>query len=108
MVIRTRGCMVNLKIIMAAAVIAGAGSFSTLGWGVGMASAAPISPVAPVTTWAQGPGHGHGHGHGHGGGDWVGDWGRPWYGPGWYGGPGISACVSATGPWGYVTGSVCI
>ena len=42
--------------------------------------------------------------------DWHdgGDWGKgPWHGgPGWY--PGIDACISATGPFGYVTGSVCI
>jgi hypothetical protein len=106
-VIRTRGRMVNLKMIMAAAVIGGACSFTALGWGVGMANAVPISPVPPVTTWPQDPGHGHGHGHG--GDDWGGDGGGPWYGgPGWYGAPGISACVSATGPWGYVTGSACI
>lgn len=102
MLICIRGCMVNLKMIMAAAVITGVCSFAALGWGAGMANAVPISPVTPVTTWAQDPDHGHGHGHG---GD---DWGGPWYGPGWYGGPGISACVSATGPWGYVTGSACI
>jgi hypothetical protein len=103
---------VNLKMIMAAAVITGAFSFTALGWGAGLADAVPSPPATPVTTWPQDPGWGHGpgHGHGHGGGDW-GDWGDrgggPWYGPGWYG-PGISACVSATGPWGYVTGSVCI
>jgi hypothetical protein len=80
-------------------------SITASGWGAGIASATPISPVTPVTTWAQGPGHGHGHG----GDDWDGDWGGPWYGPGWYGGaPGINACVSATGPWGYVSGRVCI
>ena len=34
---------------------------------------------------------------------------RAWYGPGYgpYLGP-IQACVSATGPWGYVTGTACI
>ena len=39
----------------------------------------------------------------HGGGDWD-------DGP-WHGGPGfrgIDACVAATGPYGYVTGYVCI
>ena len=99
--------MVKLKMIMAAAIAAGAGSFTALGWGAGMANATPITPDTPLTTWAQDPGHGHGHGHG--GDDWDGDWGGPWNGPGWYGGaPGINACVSATGPWGYVSGSVCI
>jgi hypothetical protein len=35
LVIRTRGCMVNRKMIMAAAVIAGACSVTALGWGRG-------------------------------------------------------------------------
>ena len=69
-----------------------------------MANAVPISPATPVTPWPQNPGHGHGRG----GGGWDGPWDGPGYGPGWYGGPGISACLSATGPFGYVTGSVCI
>ena len=94
----------NPKMIMAAVVIFGACSFTALGWGAGMANAGPISPATPVTTWPQNPGHGHGHG----GGGWDGPWYGPGYGPGWYGGPGISACLSATGPFGYVTGSVCI
>ena len=100
--------MVNLKMIMAAAVIAGACSVTALGWGAGMANAVPISPVTSVTTWPQNPGHGHGHGRDGWDGPWTGRGYGPGYGQGWYGGPGISACLSATGPWGYVTGSVCI
>jgi hypothetical protein len=100
---------VNLK-ILASAAIAGAFVSTALGIGAGTANAAPISPAAPETMWPQDPGWGHGHGHGHDGGDWGhggGGWYGPGYGPGWYG-PGINACVSATGPWGYVSGSVCI
>jgi hypothetical protein len=53
------------------------------------------------------PGHGHGHGHG----DWgeydgPREWRGPYYGPAYYGAP--QACVSATGPYGYVSGSLCI
>jgi hypothetical protein len=97
---------VNLKKIMAAAVIAGAFGFTALGVCPGVVNAVPASPVtsgAPLPQdnggWWWGPGHGHGHGHGR--------WGPGWGGPGWYGG-GVSACISATGPWGYVTGSACI
>ena len=69
--------------------------------GAGVASAAPGAPSIDI---AQKPHHGDwddwndwGHGNrGHGG----------WGGGGWY--PGIDACISATGPWGYVQGSVCI
>jgi len=97
----------NLKTIAAATTIAGALGLTALGMGEGEANAAPPSPVASGTPWAQ-DGHGHGHGHGDEG-DWGdgGDWGPSWNGPGPYWAPGISGCVSATGPWGYVTGSVC-
>jgi hypothetical protein len=103
--------MIDLKTIAAAATIAGALGFTALGMGPGVASAAPPSPVTSGTLWAQDHGHGHG-GHG----DWEdGDWGGggnwgpgPWYGGPGYGYGGIQACVSATGPFGYVQGSVCI
>ena len=106
-VICTWGCIVNLKKIMAAAAVAFA--FTAVGFGAeAVASAVPNSPVTPGISlpqddggWWWGPGHGHGHGH------WGLGWGPGWGGPGWYGG-GINACVSATGPWGYVTGSACI
>ena len=80
----------NLKKIVAEAIIAGALVFSALGLGAGVADAKP-----------------HPHPPGPGWGDWgdQGDQGN--WGPGWYG-PGINACVSATGPWGYVTGTACI
>ena len=101
-------CTVNLnKVISAAAVVTALG-FSAVGLGAaGVASATPL-PVTPVAPLPQDGGHGHGHGPWHG--DGGGDWGGGWYGgPGYWGGPGfISACVSATGPWGYVSGSICI
>jgi hypothetical protein len=45
---------------------------------------------------------------GSGGGDWGhwDDWGPGNWGPGWF--PNVGGCVSATGPFGYVGGSVCI
>ena len=98
--------MIDLKTIAAGATIAGALGLTALGMGLGVANAAPPSPVTSGTPWPQDKPHGDGHGHD---GDWHGgDWGGgPWHGgPGWY--PGIDACVSATGPFGYVTGSVCI
>ena len=49
---------------------------------------------------ASGDGHGHGHGH------WGPDWGQGNWGPGWF--PNVGGCVSATGPFGYVSGSVCV
>jgi len=94
----------NLKKILSEATVAGALGLAALGLGVGLANAAPPSPATSGTPWQQ---HGPGHGHGHDG-DW-GDWedGGPWYGPPYWG-PGISACVNATGPYGYVSGSLCI
>ena len=82
----------NLKKIFAGAMIGGALSFSALGLGAGVADAKP-HPNPP------GPGHG----------DWEDGGDGAWYGPGYgpYLGP-IQACVSATGPWGYVTGTACI
>jgi hypothetical protein len=114
----------NLKKTMAATAIAGAFGFTALGLSAaGVARAEPISPATPGTHWAQDDGDWWGDGDGWGHGHWHGGWGHGWghgyrhgywgpgygygYGHGWYGG-GVSACVSATGPWGYVTGSVCI
>ena len=101
----------NLKKIAAATTIAGALGLTALGIGKGVANAAPPSPHAS-TPWQQDDGHGHGHGHGDGGdwgegGDW-GDGGPSWNGPGPYWGPGISGCVSASGPYGNVSGWLCI
>ncbi len=81
----------RLTRIAAAAVISGAVALGARGAGIAYAD----------------PGHGHGHGHG----DWgdydgPGDWRGPYYGPAYYGPP--QACVSATGPYGYVSGSLCI
>jgi hypothetical protein len=99
------GDTVKLKKSMAAAAIAAAFGITALGLGSGAANAVPTSPVAAGTPWSQDGGHGHGHGHD----DWDGGdgWGGPWYGPAYWG-PGISACVNASGPWGYVSGSLCI
>jgi len=84
----------TLTKIAAAAALSGALTFAGLGLGLGIG-----------TAYAD-PGHGHGHGH-----DW--DWNDgprdlrgPAYGPAYYG-P-VQACVSASGPYGYVSGSVCI
>ena len=96
----------NLKKILSEATVAGALGLAALGLGVGLANAAPPSPATSGTPWQQhGPGHGHGHGHDGDSGDW--EDGGPWYGPPYWG-PGISACVNATGPYGYVSGSLCI
>jgi hypothetical protein len=81
--------IMNVKKTVAAATIAAALSFFALGLGAGVADAKPHPPHPP----------------GPGGGNWE-DQGNYW-GPGWYA-PGISACISATGPWGYVTGTACI
>ncbi|BBZ35044.1 hypothetical protein [Mycolicibacterium confluentis] len=51
----------------------------------------PQKPHHGGDDWGPGPGRGHGHGN---------------WGPGWVNG--IDACVGATGPYGYVTGYVCI
>jgi hypothetical protein len=42
---------------------------------------------------------------GSGGGDWD-NWGPGEWGPGGF--PNVGGCVSATGPFGYVSGSVCV
>jgi hypothetical protein len=100
--------MMNLNTIAATASIAGALGLAALGTGLGVANAVPPVPATPGTPWQQDDGHGHGHGNN---GDWGdGDQGRgAWYGPGYgpYLGP-IAACVNASGPFGYVSGSLCI
>ncbi len=76
----------NLRKIGAEAIIAGALVFSALGLGAGVADGKP-HPHPPGPGWGD-----------------QGDWGPGWNGPGWP----VNACVSATGPWGYVTGTACI
>jgi hypothetical protein len=99
--------MIKLKRMVVVTATSGALAVAAFGLGSGLANATPMAPLTPGSPvwqddgWGWGPGHGHGHGHGGYG------WGAPWYGPGYYGG-GITACVSASGPWGYVTGSICI
>ena len=78
----------NVKKTIAAVTIASTLSFSGLALGAGVADAKPHPPHPPGPGW----------------GNW-GDQGN--WGPGWWGVPGY-ACVSATGPWGYVTGTACI
>lgn len=102
--------MFSLKTFASAAMIASALGFASFGLAGGVANAAPALPGIP---WQQD----HGHGHGHGG--WGGDdnWGPgPGWGPGagywgapaagYWGGP--YACISATGPFGYVTATGCL
>ncbi len=79
-----------------------AGSVLLAGLGAGALAGMGVASAAPGSDIAQKPHHGHewddwgpGRGHGHG------NWGNA----GWNG---IDACVSATGPYGYVSGSVCI
>jgi hypothetical protein len=86
----------KLTKIAAAAVMSGVLSLAGLGFGAGFAYADD--------------GHGHGHGNGDwnwGDGDGHGNWRGPYYGPGAYWGP-PSACVQASGPFGYLSGSLCI
>ena len=76
------------------ALVSGALGMAGLGVGTGIASADP----------------GHGHGHGHSDWNWDdndgGKWRGPDYGRGYYGAP--AGCISASGPFGYVSGSLCI
>ena len=77
--------------------------FTALGVCPGVANAVPASPVTSGTPLPQDDGGWWGPR------PWprtrtLGRWGPGWGGPGWYGG-GVNACISATGPWGYVTGS---
>ena len=98
--------MIALKKVAAAAGIAGALGLGGLAVGAGVANAEPASPGIPCQHADGWWGHGHGHGR------WGDrdDWGP---GPGWYGGgPGwgapVGGCVSASGPFGFVGGNVCI
>ena len=100
--------MIDLKTIAAGATIAGALGLTALGMGLGVANAAPPSPVTSGTPWPQDKPHGDGHGHGdwHGGGGGLGRGAlarRARVVPG-----GSTRASAATGPYGYVTGSVCI
>jgi hypothetical protein len=95
---------VDMKKIATAVAISGALGFSALGLGAGVANADPVVPKTSPIPWSQDDGDGWGwHGHGHGHGD---DWGRRGWGPGPVGWPG--GCVAAAGPFGYVTGSLCV
>jgi hypothetical protein len=101
--------MRDIKEIAAGATIAGALGLTALGMGAGVAAATPPLPAAPQAPWLQDKPHwdgdgGHGGHGGHGGGDWgrgPGNWGPGFLSP-------IDACIAATGPYGYVTGYVCI
>ena len=99
--------MIKFKRMVVVTATSGALGVAALGLGSAPANATPTAPLTPGSPlwqddgWGWGPGYGHGHGHGGYG------WGAPGYGPGWYGG-GINACVSVSGPWGYVAGSICI
>jgi hypothetical protein len=80
----------TLTKIAAAAALSGALGLAGLGFGAGFAYADP--------------GHGHGHGDDW---NWDDDHGpRDWRGPFYFGQP--SACVQATGPFGYVSGGICV
>lgn len=89
----------KLKNVFAIVVLAvGFGVGSVMGAGV-----ASADPYAPGIGFPQKPHHGHwgdwddwGHGPGHGG----------WIRGGWI--PDVDACISATGPYGNVSGFVCI
>ena len=93
----------KLRHFASAGVLAfGLGAGALLGTGV-----AAAAPAAPGIDFPQKPGHGPGgwdgwgpkpgKGHGHG----------PW-GKGGFGLNGIDACISATAPYGNVSGFVCI
>lgn len=78
----------TLTKIAAVAALSGALGLGGLGWGAGFAYADP------------------GHGPGRGDRAWDDDQGpRDWGGPFYKGQP--SACVQATGPFGYLNGGVC-
>ena len=79
----------TLTKIAAAATLSGALGLAALGMGAGVASAQP------------------GHGHGHDDWGWEDDQApHDWRGPFYFGQP--SACVQATGPFGYTSGSLCV
>jgi hypothetical protein len=89
----------KLKDVIAGTVLAAGVGIGAL-VGAGMASAAPGTPGIDI---AEKPHHDNGN-----------DWdhpGRGWDGPGKWGKAGwngIDACISATGPYGNVSGFVCI
>jgi hypothetical protein len=93
---------VNLKRLIAASAIAAAFGIAALGLGrvrrmpSGLHRSRQEQRGLKTTTGGGATGTVHGHGHP----GWRPGWG--WYGPG------VSACVSATGPWGYVIGSASI
>jgi len=91
--------MIDLKTVAAGTFIAAGMTFAAVGVSAGVASAAPASPAiaGPQYVAENGPGRGHGHGHD----DWWWDDGPGRWNP-------IDACISASGPWGYVQGSACI
>ena len=81
-----------------------AGTVLAVGLGVGSLAGAGVASAAPGTPSIEKPHHGDWDdwddwGHGNGG---HGNWG----GGGWY--PGIDACINATGPYGNISGFVCI
>jgi hypothetical protein len=88
--------MSDLTKIAAGTMIVGAFALPAAGMSTGVANAAPGAPIIDIV---EKPHHDDWD-------DWRGDDWRGWDGPGYWG-P-VQACVSATGPWGYVTGSVCI
>ena len=88
--------MVDLKKIAAETIIVGAFGPAAAGMSTGVANATPGAPNIDIV---EKPHHDDWD-------DWDGDNWRGWDGPRYWG-P-IQACVSATGPWGYVTGTACI
>jgi hypothetical protein len=80
------------------------GTVLAVGLGVGSLAGAGVASAAPGTPSIEKPHHGDWD-------DWN-DWGNgngghgKWGGGGWY--PGIDACISATGPYGNISGFVCI
>ena len=86
--------MIDLKRIAAGTMIIGALGGAAIGLGTGVANAAPGAPNIDVV---EKPHHDDWD-------DWD-DW-RGWDGPRYWG-P-VQACISATGPFGYVTGTACI
>ncbi len=91
--------MIDLKRIAAGTMIAGAFGLAAVGMGTGVANAAPGAPniSGPVSIEADDDDDWDWD-------DWR-DW-RGWDGPRYWG-P-VQACISATGPFGYVTGTACI
>ena len=88
--------MIELKRIAAGTMIVGAFGLASAGMSTGVAKAAPGAPSIDIVEkphWDDWD-------------DWDGDDWRGWDGPRVWG-P-IQACVSATGPFGYVTGTACI